>query len=98
MVQQILINFHINEYSQELYYYSFAVRQDKCVGSCNTFNGLFNKLCVQNKTEDLNLSVFNMITEVNGSKTLAKHVSCECKRKFDVRKCNSNQEWNNYKC
>ena len=38
------------------------------VGNCNILNDLSNKLCVPNKTEDLNLSVFNMITEVNGSK------------------------------
>ena len=30
-------------------------------------------------------------------KTLTKHVSCEFKCKFDVRKCNSNQKWNDYK-
>ena len=32
-----------------------------CVGSFNTLNDLFNKACLPNKTEDLNLSVFNMI-------------------------------------
>ena len=33
-----------------------------------------------------------MITEINESQTLAKHASCECKYKFDGRKCNSNQK------
>ena len=28
------------------------------------------------------------------SKILTKHISCECKYKFDGRKCNSNQKWN----
>ena len=32
-----------------------------------------------------------MITGINGSKTLTKHISCECKCKFDRTKCNSNQ-------
>ena len=31
-------------------------------------------------------------------KTLTKHISCECKCKFDSRKCNSDQWWNNDKC
>ena len=53
---------------------------------------------VPNKIEDLNLSVVNMITEINESKTLTKHISWECKFKFDGRKCNSNQWWNNDKC
>ena len=74
------------------------VKLNTCVGNCNTLNELSNKVCVTNKTEDLNLSMFNMITEINESKTLAKYVSCECKCKFDGRKCNSNQKWNNDKC
>ena len=39
-----------------------------------------------------------MITGINESKTLIKHISCECKCKFDGIKCNSNQWWNNDKC
>ena len=42
-----------------------------------------------------------MITRINESKTLTKHISCECKNeincKFDGRKCNSDQLWNNDK-
>ena len=46
-------------------------------------NDLSNKVCIPNKTEDLNLSMFNMITEINESKKLPKHLSCECKCRFD---------------
>ena len=39
-----------------------------------------------------------MITGINESKTLIKHVSCECKCTFDgKKKCNSEQWWNNDK-
>ena len=31
-------------------------------------------------------------------KTLAKHISCECKCRIDGEKCNSNQWQNNNKC
>ena len=51
------------------------------------------KVCVPNKTKDLNISIFNMITGVNESKIKKKkkkHISCECECKFDRRKCNSN--------
>ena len=71
-----------SEYSQEFHCYPFAVKLDRCVGSCNTLNDLCNKVCVPNKTEDLNL----------------RFKSCECKCKFDGRKWNSNQRWNNDKC
>ena len=39
-----------------------------------------------------------MITGINESKTLRKHISCECKCNFDGTKCKSNQWWNNDKC
>ena len=68
------------------------------VGSSNTLNGLSNRVHVPNKTEDLRLHVFYMITGINESKTLTKHISCECECKLDGRKCNSNQKWNNSKC
>ena len=61
----ILMILQISIYSQELHYYPFSDKLNKCVGSCNTLNDLSNKLCVANKTEDLNLSVFNMITGIN---------------------------------
>ena len=47
------------------------------------------KVCVPNKTEDLNISMINEITGINELKTLS-HTSCKCMCKFDGRKCNSN--------
>ena len=48
MIQPTLINLHPNEYSQKFHYYSFAVKLDRCVGSCNTLNDLSNKVCIPN--------------------------------------------------
>ena len=70
---------------------------DKCVVSCNTLNDLSNGVCVPNKREYLNIHAFNMITGKNESKILAKNVSCKCKCRFDEKKCNSDQRWNNSK-
>ena len=36
-----------------------------------------NRVCFPNETEDLDLNVFNMITNINESRTLTKHISCE---------------------
>ena len=76
MTQPTLINFYPNEYSQGLRYYQFAINLGRCGGSCNTLNDLANKVwvCVLNKTEDLNLSIFNMNTGINESKTLTKQI------------------------
>ena len=98
MTQPTLIDLHPNEYSQGFYYYLFAVILAKFSGICNTFNDLSDKVCVPNKTEDLNPSVFSMITGKNESKKLTKHISCKCKCKFNGRKCDSDQWWSNDKC
>ena len=89
MTQPTLINLHPNECSQVLQYYPFTVKLDRCVGNCTILNDSSNKVCVANKIEDLNLSVFSIITGINESKTLTKHLLCECKCKFYTRKCNS---------
>ena len=87
------INLDSNEYSQEFDCYIFAVKLYRHFGSWNTLNNLSNKACVPNKTEDLNLSVLNMIAGINELKTLIKHVSRECACKPDGIKCNSSQWW-----
>ena len=39
-----------------------------------------------------------MIIGTNEFKTLTEHISCECKYRFDGKKCNSDQWSNNDKC
>ena len=87
MILPTLIHLHPNEFCQEFHHYPFAVKLDRCVGKCNNLYDLSNKASVPNKTEDLNLGMFNMVTEINQLKTLTKHISCECKYRFDERKC-----------
>ena len=76
------------------------VNLDRCNQSCNILDDLSNKICVSNKTKNLNLSLsgFDMITRINKSETPPKHVSWKCKCKCDCRICNPDQNWNNNKC
>ena len=39
-----------------------------------------------------------MITGIDESKILTKDTSCLCKCRFNGKKCNSDQWWNNDKC
>ena len=68
------------------------------IGSCNIFDDLSGIMFVPNKTENVNIDVFNTITRINEYKTSAKYISCKSKYKFDGRKYTSNQMWNNNKC
>ena len=54
---------------------------------CNTLADLSNRVCLPDKTADLNLNVFKIIKEINESNVLTKHISCKCKCKSDGRKC-----------
>ena len=52
----------------ELHYNSFTISLDTCNGSCNTLDYQCGRKYVSNKTKDIILNVFNMITKINKSK------------------------------
>ena len=61
LTKPTLINVHSNQCTKGLHCYTFAINLDRCIRSSNTVNDLSNKVCVRNKTDDLNLSFFNII-------------------------------------
>ena len=73
----------------KLRYYTFMISLHKCSGSCNV---LSPKVCVPKETKYRNVKAFNMITNKSEPKTKAKHISCDCKCKFNGATCNSNQK------
>ena len=92
MVRPTLIDLNPVEFK----YYPFMISLDKCSGSCNV---LLPKIgALKKKTKDIIVKAFNMTTNKNGAKTIVKHVSCDCKCKFNSTTGNSNQKWNNETC
>ena len=47
-----------------MHFYPFAVNLDRCNGSCITIDDLSSRMCVPNKTGEVNLSAFNMIRRI----------------------------------
>lgn len=78
----------------ELHYYLFMV---KCNESCSTQNHLSDKICTPNKTEDVNVKIFHTIARKIESKSLTERISCDCKCRFNSKKCHLNQIWNKNK-
>ena len=76
----------------------FAVNLDRWAESCNTLDDFSSRVCVSNETKDLKLHVPNIMTWINESRILTKHISWKCERKFPGRKSNLNQNSNNNKC
>lgn len=71
---------------------------NKCNGGCNVIDNLSTKICVPSKTKDINVKVFSMIARVHEFITLIKHISHNCKCKFNSTPCNLNQKLNNDNC
>ena len=68
---------------------------NKCTGIFNVFSP---KICVPKDTKDIYVKAFNMITNKDEAKTMAEHISCDCKCKFNSTTCNLKQKWNNKTC
>ena len=66
----------------QLRYYPFMISLNKCSGNFNVFS---LKVDISKETKDINV-------------TACKRFSCDCKCKFNITMCNSNQECNNKTC
>ena len=76
----------------ELTHYPFMISQDKFNGGRNVVDDISTKTCFPSKTKNINVKVFNMITRIYEPKTLVKHISCDCKCKFNITTSNSDQK------
>ena len=81
--------------STKLKYYPFLISLDKCNWRYNT---LSSKIFFQKKKKSVNVKVFDVIANKNQTKTMTKHVSCDCKCKFNSIASISDQKWNNKTC
>ena len=64
---------------------------DKYSESCNSVDDLSGKICVPNKTNDVNVKACDMVTNKNETTTMLKHISCDCKWKYNSTACSSNR-------
>ena len=69
-----LVDLNPDEYNQGFCCYPFLVSLDRCKGSCNSLDDR-SKIGISNIIEDVNVHVFNMITEKIEPKTIAKDIS-----------------------
>ena len=65
MTRPTLINLNPDEYNQVLHYYPFILDLDRCNGSCNSLDDTSGRICVPNKVEVVNLSVFYIYNNKN---------------------------------
>ena len=72
---------------------------NKCKGNFNVIDDPSERICIWNKTEDVNVKAFNkVLARINETKTYMKRILCNGACKFDAKECTSNEKLNSDKC
>ena len=56
------------------------------------------KICVPDTVKNLDVKVFNLMSQTNETRHIKWHESCKCICRLDRIICNSKQQWNDDKC
>ena len=88
----------ININSNNLMFYPFSIKVNKCNGNCNHINNPYARICVPDIVKNLNVKVFNPMSRTNETRSIKWHKSCKCICRLDKIICNNKQKWNKDKC
>ena len=55
----------ININSNNLIFYPFSIKINKCSGNCNNINNPYAKICITDIIKNLNVNLFNLISRTN---------------------------------
>ena len=55
----------MNINSNELLFYPYSVKMNKCSGSCNNIDDPYTKMCVPDVVKNMNVKVFNLMARTN---------------------------------
>ena len=77
----------------------FSIKTSKWSSSCNNINPCA-KLCVSDVVKNVNVKVFNLVSQTNETRRLKWHEMCKCKCRFNSSACNNKERWNDdkYRC
>ena len=57
--------------------FSYKIKVDKCVGSCNDVNNPYFKVCLPDIVKNISVKVFNLISRKNVLRNISFHESCK---------------------
>ena len=77
-------------------FHPFSIKINKCIGSCNSINDPYAKLCVPDIIKNI-MSRYSM-SWTNQTRHIEWHETCKCKCRLDASVCNNKQRWNEDKC
>ena len=78
----------INISSNNLIFYPFSIKTNKCSGNCNNINDPYTKIYVPDVVKELNVKVFNLMSRTNETKNTKWHEACKWECRLDAIVCN----------
>ena len=88
----------VNVNEDDPVFFPFSIKTSKCSGSCNNINNPLAKLCVSDVVKELNVQIFNLVSETNEIRRIEWHETCKCICRFNTSVCNNKQRSNDDKC
>ena len=79
-------------------FYPFSVTINRCSGNCNNINDPYTRICVPDTVKNLNVTVLNLMSRTNESRSIEWHETCKCICSLHEIICNNKQRWNKDKC
>ena len=88
----------ININSNNLIFYPFSIKINKCSGNFNNINNPYANICAPDVIKDLNVKVFNLMSRTNETRFIKCHEKFNCECRLNAIICNNKQRWNKNKC
>ena len=67
----------INVNSNNLIFYPFSIKINKCSRNCSNINNPYAKICVPDFIKNLNTKVFNLLSRTNETRFIKWHEKCK---------------------
>ena len=74
------------------------IKVDKCIGSCNSENNPYYKICLPDSIKNISVKSLDLISQILVFKTISFHKTYKCGCLLDEKVCNNLQKWNGKKC
>ena len=87
----------INLNTNELMFYPYSIKRNRCKDSCNTINDPYSKICVPDQIKNTNVKVFNLMSRTKETRHIKWNKTCKCRCRLDASICNNKQRCNNDK-
>ena len=88
----------INVNSNNPIFYPFSIKINQCSGNFNNINNTYEKICVPDVVNDLNVKVFNLMSGTNETRFIKWHGNRKCECRLNAIICNNKQRWNKNNC